>query len=76
MSYMLIIKYALVFFPFIAFLFTAPFVLIEYHKFGSISLFKSFLVYLFVFYLLVKAHAETKLLPKERGTHILRACGG
>ena len=26
--------------------------------------------------LLVKAHAETKLLPKERGTHTLRACGG
>jgi len=64
MSYMLIIKYALVFFPFIAFLFTAPFVLIEYHKFGSISLFKSFLVYLFVFYLLCAYFLVILPLPK------------
>ena len=51
-SYIEIIKIALVFFPFLAFFISFPFILIEYHKYGSISFFKTVLLYSFVFYLL------------------------
>src|SRR5574344_460177 len=51
-DYINIIKIAIAFFPFIAFLITMPFVLIEYHKFGSISFLKSFIIYTFVFYII------------------------
>lgn len=51
-NYLTTIKYAVLFFPLIAFLFTLPFILMEYHKYGSISFLKSILTYLFVFYLI------------------------
>lgn len=52
MGYISVINYAIIFFPFIALLFTMPFILSQYHKYGSISLLKAIITYLFVFYLI------------------------
>ena len=47
------IKTALILFPIIAFLITLPYLIIEYHKYGAISLLRSIIVYTFILYLLV-----------------------
>lgn len=52
MGYIEVINHAIIFFPFIALLFTMPYILSQYHKYGSISFLKSILTYLFVFYLI------------------------
>lgn len=64
MNYLLVIKYATLAFPIVAFLFTTPFILIEYHKFGSISFFKSIITYLFIYYLLCAYFLVILPLPK------------
>lgn len=46
------IKTAAMFFPIIAVMISGPFILIQYHKFGSISFLKSLVLYSFVLYLL------------------------
>ena len=46
------IKTALIIFPIIAFLITLPYLIIEYHKYGSVPLLRSVIVYTFVLYLL------------------------
>ena len=51
--YTLPIKYALIFFPFIAFLITIPYMIYEYHKYGSISKLRTFIIYSFLLYLMV-----------------------
>ncbi len=53
MSYIEVIKNALVFFPVIAFLLTIPFILIEYHRYGSVNKLRTLIVYSFVLYLLI-----------------------
>lgn len=63
-NYVTTIKYAALFFPLIAFLFTMPFILLEYHKYGSISLLKSILTYLFIFYLICAYFLVILPLPK------------
>lgn len=63
-NYLIIIKYATLFFPLIAFLFTIPFVLLEYHRYGSISFLKSVITYLFVFYLICAYFLVVLPLPK------------
>lgn len=63
-NYVTTIKYAVLFFPLIAFLFTVPFILIEYHKYGSISFLKSIITYLFVFYLICSYFMVILPLPK------------
>jgi len=44
---------ATMFFPVLACLFTLPFILIQYHKYGAIHKGRSFLIYSFILYLLV-----------------------
>lgn len=51
-SYLIPILWALIFFPFIAFLFTIPYALNQYHKFGSIPMIRVGIVYSFILYLL------------------------
>lgn len=63
-NYLTTIKYAVFFFPLIAFLFTMPFILMEYHKYGSISFLKSLITYLFVFYLICAYFLVILPLPK------------
>jgi len=64
MGYLTVIKYATLVFPLIAFLFTIPFILREYHKYGSISPLKSMITYLFIYYLLCAYFLVILPLPK------------
>ncbi len=64
MGYLMVIKYATLIFPLVAFLFTIPFILREYHKYGSISPLKSIITYLFIYYLLCAYFLVILPLPK------------
>lgn len=64
MSYLTVIKYATMLFPLVAFFFTIPFILREYHKYGSISPIKSIITYLFIYYLLCAYFLVILPLPK------------
>ena len=64
MNYVTSINSAVFIFPFIALLITMPFILSQYHKYGSISFFKSVIIYLFVFYLLCAYFLVILPLPK------------
>ena len=64
MGYIRSIEMACLFFPFIAFLFTLPFVLYEYHKYGSINKFRTLILYSFILYLMVIYFLVILPLPK------------
>lgn len=64
MSYFIAIKWAILLFPFFALFFTIPFLLLELHKNGSVSLLKGVIVYLFIFYLLCAYLLVILPLPK------------
>lgn len=53
MSYFISIKTAIVVFPLIACVFSIPFVLHQYHKYGSINPFRVLIVYSFILYLII-----------------------
>ncbi len=53
MNYLSIIKIAIVTFPFIAFLITLPYILREYHKYGSVYWYRALIIYSFILYLLI-----------------------
>ncbi len=52
MSYFISIKTAIIVFPLIALLFSIPFVLHQYHKYGSINHYRVLIVYSFILYLI------------------------
>ena len=52
MGYLSSIKVAIACFPFLAFLFTLPFILSQYHKYGSIHKLRVLIVYSFILYLM------------------------
>ena len=52
MSYLISIKTAIILFPFIAFIFTIPFILSQYHKYGAIHWFRILIIYTFILYLI------------------------
>ncbi len=52
MSYVESITTAFITFPIIAFLFTIPFILHNYHKYGSIHFLRVFIIYTFILYLI------------------------
>ncbi len=52
MGYIETFKIALISFPFIALFLTIPFILIEYHRYGSINKFRTLIIYSFILYLL------------------------
>ena len=52
MSYLEAIKIAFAFFPFLAFLFTIPFILKQYHEYGSINKLRVLIVYSFILYII------------------------
>ena len=52
MSYKIPITSAFLIFPFIAFLFTIPYILVQYHKYGSINKFRTIIIYSFILYLI------------------------
>lgn len=52
-NYIIPIKTAIIAFPIVAFLFTIPFILMQYHKYGSIHKLRTLIVYSFILYLMV-----------------------
>lgn len=52
MNYINTIKIALLVFPLIALLFTIPFILHQYHKYGSINKLRVFIIYSFILYMI------------------------
>lgn len=52
MIYLTTFKTAFLLFPLVAFLITIPFILIEYHKFGSINKLRTLIIYSFILYLM------------------------
>lgn len=52
MNYINIIKTAIFTFPIIAFLFTIPFIIHQYHKYGAINKLRVFIIYSFILYLI------------------------
>lgn len=65
MNYLSIIKIALITFPFIAFLITLPYVLKEYHKYGSVYWYRAWIIYSFILYLLTAYFLVILPLPSR-----------
>ena len=63
-NYFEVVKMAILFFPFIALLMTFPFILVQYHKYGSISFYKTIIIYLFTLYLTCAYFLVILPLPK------------
>lgn len=74
-SYLFPIKYAFFSFPFAAFLFTMPFLIVQYRKYGYINKFRSFLLYLFLLYLMNAYFLVILPLPASRN-NLPMAAGG
>ena len=53
MDYVIAIISAVIIFPIIAFLITVPFILYNYHKYGTVYYFRSLIIYSFILYLMV-----------------------
>lgn len=63
-SYILPIKLGILVFPLIALFFTIPYIIFLYRKYGSISLFRTIIVYSFILYLIVIYFLVILPLPK------------
>lgn len=51
-NYFTAIKTAIIIFPIVAFLFTIPFIISQYHRYGSIHKFRVLIIYSFILYLI------------------------
>lgn len=65
MNYLAIIKIAIIVFPFIAFLITLPYILKEYHKYGSVYWYRALINYSFVLYLITAYFMVILPLPSR-----------
>ena len=70
-NYIEIIKNAILFFPIVAFFITIPYILIQYHKFGSVYYYRSIIVYSFVLYLIVAYFLIIFPLPSKEEVALL-----
>ena len=52
MEYFTSIKMALLFFPILVFVFTVPYMIFNYRKYGSVNKLRTLIVYSFILYLL------------------------
>ncbi len=64
MSYLISIKTAIIIFPIIALIFTIPFILHQYHKYGSIHKFRVCIIYSFILYMITIYFLVILPLPK------------
>lgn len=69
MMYVNSIKTAIFVFPIIAFLFTIPFILHQYHKYGSIHKLRVLIIYSFILYMLTIYFLVILPLPKIEDVH-------
>lgn len=71
MNYLSIIKIAIITFPFIAFLITLPYILREYHKYGSVYWYRALIIYSFILYLLIAYFLVILPLPTREEVMVL-----
>ena len=64
---------AVVFFPFLALLITTPYLVYQYRKYGSIPWWRTFVVYLVIFYLLCAYFQAILPLPDDRSAVVAYA---
>ncbi len=64
-SYLIPISTAFLVFPIIALIITFPFILINYNKYGSISKWRTFIIYSFILYLLCSVFLVILPLPRK-----------
>ena len=62
-AYSIPIKFAIITFPFIAFILTIPFLIYQYRKYGAIPILKSILFYSFILYLITAYYMVMLPLP-------------
>ena len=55
-------------FPFIAALFTLPYVMVQYHKYGSVSKYRTLIIYSFILYMLIAYFMVILPLPDFEST--------
>ena len=73
MTYLVSIKTAFLLYPFISILITIPFILIEYHKYGSINKIRTLIIYSFILYLMTLYFLVILPLPSiEKVQHMIR----
>jgi len=65
------IKIAIIAFPFIAFFITLPYILIQYHKYGSVYFYRTIIIYSFVLYLLTAYFLVILPLPSIESVKLL-----
>ncbi len=58
----------LIVFPFIAAVFTFPYVMVQYHKYGSVSKYRTLIIYSFVLYMLIAYFMVILPLPDRAST--------
>lgn len=63
-NYVDTIKIAILVFPLVAFMISAPFILIQYHKYGSLSFLRALIIYSLVLYLICAYFLVILPLPK------------
>lgn len=74
-EYMIPIKTAIITFPFIALLFTLPFLIYQYRKHGYINYYRALLLYSFLLYLITAYYLIILPLPKTRDVLSLQKPG-
>jgi len=58
----------LIVFPFIAALFTFPYVMVQYHRYGSVSKYRTLIIYSFILYMLIAYFMVILPLPDRAST--------
>ena len=58
----------LIVFPFIAAVFTFPYVMVQYHRYGSVSKYRSLIIYSFILYMLIAYFMVILPLPDRAST--------
>lgn len=71
LSYIETIKIAIIVFPVIAFIITIPYILIQYHKYGSVYFYRTIIVYSFILYLIVAYFLVILPLPNKEEVAML-----
>ena len=62
-AYSIPIQFAIITFPFIAFILTIPFLIYQYRKYGAIPILKSIIFYSFILYLITAYYMVMLPLP-------------
>ena len=58
----------LIVFPFVAALFTLPYVMVQYHRYGSVSKYRTLIIYSFILYMLIAYFMVILQLPDREST--------